>query len=93
MENNKKLRFEDSMPILDWLGKEEAIKTAGQIPYRILEHNPNLSYGDKDTSNMLIQGDNLDALKALLPYYAGQVKCIYIDPPYNTQNAFKQLCS
>src|SRR6266487_3254034 len=42
--------------------------------------------GEVETENMLIQGDNLEALKALLPYYAGQVKCIYIDPPYNTGN-------
>jgi len=48
-----------------------------------------LPYGDPESGNMLIQGDNLEALKALLPYYAGQVKCIYIDPPYNTQSAFE----
>ncbi len=77
------------MPTLSWLGKEQAIKQAAQVPYRLLEHDPALSYGDADTQNMLIQGDNLEALKALLPYYAGQVKCIYIDPPYNTQNAFE----
>jgi len=77
------------MPTLNWLGKEEALKTAGQIPYRILKHNSELSYGDTNSQNMLIQGDNLEALKSLLPYYAGQVKCIYIDPPYNTQNAFE----
>lgn len=47
------------------------------------------SHGDRDTSNMLIQGDNLDALKALLPYYAGKVKCIFIDPPYNTKSVFE----
>ena len=45
--------------------------------------------GDPNVENMLIQGDNLEALKALLPYYAGQVKCIFIDPPYNTQSAFE----
>jgi adenine-specific DNA-methyltransferase len=50
---------------------------------------PDLSYGDADSQNMLIQGDNLEALKALLPYYAGQVKCIFIDPPYNTKSAFE----
>jgi adenine-specific DNA-methyltransferase len=48
-----------------------------------------LSYGDPDAGNLLIQGDNLDTLKALLPFYAGQVKCIYIDPPYNTGSAFE----
>ncbi|MCD4827916.1 MAG: site-specific DNA-methyltransferase [Candidatus Cloacimonetes bacterium] len=77
------------MPTLTWLGKQEAIKQAATVPYRLLEHDPALSHGEKDTANMLIQGDNLEALKALLPYYAGQVKCIYIDPPYNTRNAFE----
>ncbi|MGE3150286.1 MAG: hypothetical protein AB7K04_14600 [Pseudorhodoplanes sp.] len=52
------------------------------MPYRLLEEAPELSAGDPNTGNMLIQGDNLDALKALLPFYAGQVKCIYIDPPF-----------
>jgi adenine-specific DNA-methyltransferase len=77
------------MPILTWLNDEEARKTSSRVPYRLLEADPALSYGDPNTENMLIQGDNLDALKALLPYYAGQVKCIYIDPPYNTQSAFE----
>ncbi len=77
------------MPTLHWLNDEEARKTSSQIPYRLLEAEPKLSYGDSETENMLIQGDNLEALKALLPYYAGQVKCIYIDPPYNTQSAFE----
>lgn len=77
------------MPTLRWLNDEEARKTSSQIPYRLLEAEPKLSYGDSETENMLIQGDNLEALKALLPYYAGQVKCIYIDPPYNTQSAFE----
>ncbi|MDX8129995.1 site-specific DNA-methyltransferase [Methylomonas sp. OY6] len=54
----------------------------------MLEEVPALSYGDPDNRNMLIQGDNLEALKALIPFYAGQVKCIYIDPPYNTRSAF-----
>ena len=47
---------------------------------------PELSCGPAIAGNLLVQGDNLDALKALLPYYAGKVKCIYIDPPYNTGN-------
>jgi len=76
------------MPTLNWLGKKEAIHIAGKVAYRILKPNPELSYGDSDCDNLLIQGDNLEALKALLPFYAGQVKCIYIDPPYNTKNAF-----
>jgi adenine-specific DNA-methyltransferase len=77
------------MPTLQWLNDEEARKRSGQLPYRLLEADPKLSYGDSETENMLIQGDNLEALKALLPYYAGQVKCIYIDPPYNTKSAFE----
>ncbi len=76
------------MPLLHWLTREEDIHRAAHAPYRLLEAAP-LSHGDRDTGNMLIQGDNLDALKALLPYYAGKVKCIYIDPPYNTRSAFE----
>jgi adenine-specific DNA-methyltransferase len=77
------------MPTLTWLTREEDLQKAQAAPYRLLEHVPDLSYGDEDTENMLIQGNNLDALKALLPYYAGQVKCIYIDPPYNTGAAYE----
>ena len=58
------------------------------MPYRLLEAELALSAGDPASGNMLIQGDNLEALKSLLPYYAGQVKCIYIDPPFNTGEAF-----
>ena len=76
------------MPILDWQNKKEAVNLAERVPYRLLKANPELSYGEK-SENMLIKGDNLEALKALLPYYKGQVKCIYIDPPYNTGNAFE----
>lgn len=77
------------MPILNWLGREEALKTASKTPYKLLEEKPELGYGDKNSENMIVQGDNLEALKALLPFYAGQVKCIYIDPPYNTGSAFE----
>jgi adenine-specific DNA-methyltransferase len=77
------------MPILHWLTRDEDIRTASAAPYRLLEEVPDLGHGDRDAGNMLIQGDNLDALKALLPFYAGQVKCIYIDPPYNTRSAFE----
>lgn len=73
------------MPILNWLGRDEALKTANKTPYRLLEEVPELGYGDKTKENMIVQGDNLEALKALLPFYAGQVKCIYIDPPFNTK--------
>jgi adenine-specific DNA-methyltransferase len=77
------------MPILHWLNREQSLKEASRVPYRLLEADPDLSYGDLNTENMLIQGDNLEALKALLPYYAGKVKCIFIDPPYNTKSAFE----
>ena len=77
------------MPTLDWMTREEDVRAAEHVPYRLLEAQPDLDGGDGDAANMLIQGDNLDALKALLPYYAGRVKCIYIDPPYNTRSAFE----
>ena len=77
------------MPILHWLTRDEDIGTAGRVPYRLLEEVPDLSAGDLDFGNILMQGDNLEALKALLPFYAGRVKCIYIDPPYNTRSAFE----
>ena len=77
------------MPLLHWLTRDDDIHAATHTPYRLLEQVAAHSHGDGDTGNMLIQGDNLDALKALLPYYAGKVKCIYIDPPYNTRSAFE----
>ncbi|WP_420797116.1 DNA methyltransferase [Altericroceibacterium spongiae] len=77
------------MPILSWLTRNEDVKAAESVPYKLLERAETLSYGDAASGNMLIQGDNLEALKALLPYYKGQVKCIYIDPPYNTGSAFE----
>lgn len=77
------------MPLLHWLTREEDIHRAALASYRLLEETSDLSHGDRETGNMLIQGDNLDALKALLPYYAGKVKCIFIDPPYNTRSAFE----
>ncbi len=77
------------MPVLTWLTRDNDLKLAQNAPYRLLEEVPELSAGETATENILIQGDNLDALKALLPYYAGQVKCIYIDPPYNTRSAFE----
>ena len=60
-----------------------------RVPYHLLEEASDLSAGEPDAGNMFIQGDNLEALEALLPFYAGQVKCIYIDPPYNTRSAFE----
>ena len=75
------------MPQLNWLGDAEAKRAARRVPYRMLEPVENV--GDPGSGNWLIQGDNLDALKALLPFYAGRVKCIFIDPPYNTKSAFE----
>lgn len=77
------------MPILDWMTREEDVRAAAAVSYRLLESVPDLTGGDGNPANMLIQGDNLDALKALLPYFKGAVKCIYIDPPYNTRSAFE----
>jgi adenine-specific DNA-methyltransferase len=77
------------MPTLNWIGKEAVVKHHKEVPFRLLEPVPELSCGSaqgKDSGNLIVQGDNLHALKALLPRYAGQVKCIYIDPPYNTGN-------
>lgn len=74
------------MPFLDWVNKQQAKQTAA-VPYRVLEFQG--AHGDPSAENLLIRGDNLEALKALLPFYAGRVKCIYIDPPYNTQSAFE----
>ena len=74
------------MPTLNWIGKEAVEKHHKEVPFRLLEPVEELSCGDTDSGNLIVQGDNLDALKALLPRYAGKVKCIYIDPPYNTGN-------
>ncbi len=72
------------MATLDWIGKKAVLNHHRQVPYRLLRSNGKLSVGDPGSGNLLVRGENLLALKALLPYYAGQVKCIYIDPPYNT---------
>ena len=74
------------MPTLNWIGKEAVVNHHQQVPFRLLKDVPDLACGDPGSGNLIVQGDNLEALKALLPYYAGQVKCIYIDPPYNTGN-------
>lgn len=79
------------MPTLSWLTRERDVKAAEHVPYRLLERDPALSIGDAASGNMLIQGDNLEALKSLLPYYRGQVKCIYIDPPFNTREAISEF--
>ena len=77
------------MPTLDWLGRPDAFTQAARVPYRLLQ--PVSTHGNpaRAADNLLIQGDNLEALKSLLPFYRGQVKCIFIDPPYNTQSAFE----
>jgi adenine-specific DNA-methyltransferase len=75
------------MPQLTWLGDAQAKRAARHVPYRLLETVSR--HGAAHAPNWLIQGDNLDALKALLPFYAGRVKCISIDPPYNTKSAFE----
>ena len=74
------------MSTLNWIGKEAVVNHHQQVPFRLLKDVPDLACGDPGSGNLIVQGDNLEALKALLPYYAGQVKCIYIDPPYNTGN-------
>ena len=74
------------MPTLDWIGKKAVVKHHKQVPFHLLQGNDALSVGEPGSGNLLVQRDNLLALKALLPYYVGQVKCIYIDPPYNTGN-------
>jgi site-specific DNA-methyltransferase (adenine-specific)/adenine-specific DNA-methyltransferase len=71
---------------LNWIGKEAVVGHHREVPYHLLRCDKTLSCGDPDAGNLLVEGDNLLALKALLPYYAGKVKCIYIDPPYNTGN-------
>ncbi len=75
------------MPFLDWVNKAQAQRSVADVPYHLLQFQS--AHGDPAAENLLIQGDNLLALKALLPFYRGRVKCIYIDPPYNTQSAFE----
>ena len=78
------------MPFLDWVNKNQAKEITREVPYHLLKQVS--AHGDVTgaySENLLIQGDNLLALKALIPFYAGRVKCIFIDPPYNTQSAFE----
>lgn len=77
------------MPTLDWLNRDRAFTTAAQVPYRLLQTVSTHGDAAQAAHNLLIHGDNLQALKALLPFYRGRVKCIFIDPPYNTQSAFE----
>jgi adenine-specific DNA-methyltransferase len=73
------------MPTLNCLTREQDLKAAANAEYRLLVEDEQLSYPPPphgDSGNLIVQGDNLEALKALLSFYAGQLKCIYIDPPY-----------
>lgn len=81
----------NAMLTLEWIGKNKVVNHHQEVPFRVLERQ--YSFGEQgqhtennDSENMIIHGDNLEALKALLPQYEGKVKCIYIDPPYNTGN-------
>ena len=76
---------------LEWIGKDKVVNHHQEVPYRVLERQYSYDEAgqhaeDNGSENMIIHGDNLEALKALLPRYEGKVKCIYIDPPYNTGN-------
>lgn len=82
------------MPFLDWVNKNQARASSTQVPYHLLQKEAafgtnNAKNSGAPSENMVIQGDNLLALRALMPLYAGRVKCIFIDPPYNTQSAFE----
>ncbi len=73
------------MPTLNWIGKDKVVTHHNDVPFRVLDRK--YTFGDTpDSGNMIIHGDNLEALKALLPEYENRIKCIYIDPPYNTGN-------
>jgi len=79
------------MPTLEWIGKDKVVNHHLEVPYRVLEHKYTYLGGgvtgaECADGNKIIRGDNLEALKSLLPQYEGRIKCIYIDPPYNTGN-------
>lgn len=79
------------MPTLNWIGKDKVINHHMDVPFKVLEHaygfnNETKKKQETNSGNKIIHGDNLEALKALLPEYEGKVKCIYIDPPYKTGN-------
>ncbi|MEI8339480.1 MAG: site-specific DNA-methyltransferase [bacterium] len=73
------------MATLNWIGKEAVVNHDKEVPFKLLEKDTKSSVG-KESKNLIIHGDNLEALKALMPFYKGKVKCVYIDPPYNTGN-------
>lgn len=79
------------MPTLNWIGKDKVVNHHQEVPYKVLEHKFGVYEGietteETNSGNLIIHGDNLEALKSLLPKYQGRVNCIYIDPPYNTGN-------
>ena len=84
MNKNALHEGEPSMPTLEWIGKEKVINHHQDVPFRLLEKK--YTYNAESSENMIIHGDNLLALKSLLPKYEGRVDCVYIDPPYNTGN-------
>jgi adenine-specific DNA-methyltransferase len=71
------------MPTLNWIGKEAVVNHDKEVPFKLLRKVKSASVG-KNSQNLIMHGDNLEALKALMPFYVGKIKCIYIDPPYNT---------
>lgn len=73
------------MPSLNWIGKESVLNHDKEVPFKLLKKVKSVSVGE-NSQNLIIHGDNLEALKALMPYYVGKIKCVYIDPPYNTGN-------
>ena len=79
------------MPTLHWIGKDNVINHHLAVPFKVLAHQYGFDNGNQNTTethsgNKIIHGDNFEALKALLLEYKGRIKCIYIDPPYNTGN-------
>jgi adenine-specific DNA-methyltransferase len=76
------------MPKLDWIGKQYVVNHTDEVPFRLLERIPEASVDHEgaQSGNAVVHGDNLEALKALFPYYRERVKLVFIDPPYNTGN-------
>jgi len=79
------------MPTLHWIGKEKVINHHMDVPFKVLEHSYGFDNGQQSetetkSGNKIIHGDNLEALKSLLPEFEGKIKCISVDPPYNTGN-------
>ena len=77
------------MPTLHWVGKDKVVRHHHDVPFKVLRQEYRFESSNSSantTGNKIIHGDNLEALKALLPEYEGRIKCIYIDPPYNTGN-------